>query len=111
MISLTENTLNIDERDNTNNIEQKKYIFKQQTSNQESLCVRVIRKKYKCIMLLLAIAFILLEILKMILQTQQSVDDLKIILLYKYFSQKNITLQNAIKHVGTSHENFPEYIG
>lgn len=109
MTSNISNTQNIDKRDNVESkSEQKKYIFAHQHSNQESLCVRIIRKKYKCIMLLLAIAFIVLEISKTILQTQQSIDDLKIVLLLKQISEKNTT---TIKNILTSQEIFPEYLG
>lgn len=85
-------------------LEEKHYNLKHSNNIRESLCVRIIKKKYQCIMLLLAITFILLEIIKIILQTQQSIDDLKIILQFKYFSEKNMTLTKPI-----SSNAFPEY--
>lgn len=69
------------------------------TISQESLCVRILKKKFKFIMLLLAIFYILLEVIKMILGSVQYISDinamnttLKTICFKKYFSH-NMSVQ------------------
>lgn len=86
------------------------YNLKQKQPSHESLCVRIVKKKYQCIMLVLAITFILLEIIKMIMQAQQSVDDIRIISLLKSFPEKNESFVQTTKNISIQ-TDFPEYMG
>lgn len=86
------------------------YNFKQKHPSHESLCVRIVKKKYQCIMLVLAITFILLEIIKMILQAQQSMDDIRFISLLKSFPEKNESFETT-RNIFSIQTDFPEYMG
>lgn len=72
-------------------------------NNPESLCVRFIRKKYRCIMLFLLIIFMTLELANLVI-TKLNPENIQ-----NVYNLKRYIVTDRLKILNVSSEVFPEY--